>query len=311
MQELLYFLGVVVVLVAPFFAFYKMYKRIIECKKRKLYAYIVSFVFSVPTIMAALSTLLLIVPEQSIENSNSVYTNLVFAVVPVGLYFFIYFLHSKKEYIVCVDSHEAGPIPPLIEEEPSKRKKILIGYNDEYNNLTIREIDVIAVYTDRFDAYCYLRKAKRTFLIDGVLSSITDVQSCLSIDKWKWFESIGGHRPSSVGASTTSNDMRVVDDEINSLPDTQNDPCIENSLASDKPSLAGSEILFTGFKSDMRLCLEDAARACGMVVRTKVTKNLSYLVCGPKDAPAKRLEAINMGASVVYGTDGFRSLLVK
>ena len=308
MRDILLLAGITFSVITPLFAFSKMYKRIIGCQKRKIYAQIVSFIFSMPTLIAALSVLSILDSDYSNENNAALCGQIMFIVIIVGMYFFIYFLHSKKEYIVCVDSDQAS-LSPSVEEQFGSRKNFLIGYNDADNILTIRKIEVIAVSQDCFDAYCHLRKAKRTFLIKNVLDSITDVQTCLSIDKWEWFESIGGHKPYSIGVSNKSSDLRVINDEVNSLPDNKSEACSESDLASDKSFLVGSEILFTGFKSDMRLCLEDSARACGMIVRTKVTKNLSYLVCGPKDAPAKRLEAINVGASIVYGEDEFRDLV--
>ena len=309
MNDFFVLLEFVFVIIIPFFAFYKMYKRIMESKREKVYAWIVSLLFSAPTFIAAVSATCILDLSYSNENYVALCGCLMFVLVIMGLYFLVYFLHKGKEYTVSLNNDQASVSPSFIEEQSNNRKNFLIGYNDENNNLTIREIQVVAVFQDRFDAYCYLRKSKRTFLIESVLDSVTDIQACLSIEKWEWFESIGGHKPYSIGASNKSSDLRVINDEVNSLPDNKSEACIESDLASDKSFLVGSEILFTGFKSDMRLCLEDSARACGMIVRTKVTKNLGYLVCGPKDAPAKRLEAINVEASIVYGEDEFRDLV--
>ena len=306
MKGFFVFLGVILALSIPFFAFYKMYNRIMACKRSKVYTWIVSFAFSMPTLIASLSLLCILGIDHSNEKYNILCAQLIIDAVIIGVYLFIYYLHSKKEYIVCVDDNQDSSLSPVEERISSESGIILIGYNDKYGNLTIRAIEVLAVYQDHFDAYCHLQKTQRKFSIEGVLSSVTDTQTCLSMDKWEWFESIGGHRPSSMGAATKSSGLHVVESEINTQPDTKNDLCSENSA---NLRLAGSEILFTGFTAEMRVCLEDAARACGMVVRTKVTKNLSYLVCGPKDAPAKRLEAINVGASIIYGKDEFRDLV--
>lgn len=306
MKDFFLFLGFILALIIPFFAFYKMYHRIMECKRSKIYAWIVSLAFSMPTVIVSLSLLFILGLDHLYEEHDVLYVQLIINVIIIGVYVFVYFLHNKKEYIVCIDSNQDNSLSPLEEKTSSGDKKILIGYNDKSGNLTIRAVEVLAVHHDHFDAYCHLRKAQRTFSMEGVLSSVTDTQTCLSMDKWEWFESIGGYRPSSMGAATKSSDLHAVEGEIDTPPDTKNDPCSESSA---KLRLAGSDILFTGFTADMRVCLEDAARACGMVVRTKVTKNLSYLVCGPKDAPAKRLEAINVGASIIYGKDEFRDLV--
>ena len=43
---------------------------------------------------------------------------------------------------------------------------------DSGKALTERTVDVIAVEGNRFTAYCRLRRQKRTFKLDGVLSAV-------------------------------------------------------------------------------------------------------------------------------------------
>lgn len=46
--------------------------------------------------------------------------------------------------------------------------------------LTKRRIQILAVYENSFNAYCFLRRGKRTFKIDRVLS----VQRVVSRESW-------------------------------------------------------------------------------------------------------------------------------
>ena len=43
---------------------------------------------------------------------------------------------------------------------------------DSGKGLTERTVDVISLEGDRFTAYCRLRKGRRTFKLDGVLSAV-------------------------------------------------------------------------------------------------------------------------------------------
>ena len=278
-------------------------------------------------------------------------------------------------------------------------------YKDANGYVQLRQVKNVVISDDRFDAFCKLRMATRTFVLERIQGDVTDLQTGECINKRIWFERMGGE--SFIDYSLISDDefdsdcgadfqikprsSFFSDDEYNeyikNLPereligkriyftgfssddrhflnnmavaekmivcssvDSNVDYCVIGSTNTPRRKksffeakklgipvfdcgahffhqatiptqiksnaedheinyLNGEEILFTGFKYDVRSYLEDSARACGMIVRTKVTKNLSYLVCGPKDAPAKRLEAINVGASIVYGEDEFRDLI--
>lgn len=59
------------------------------------------------------------------------------------------------------------------------------------------------------------------------------------------------------------------------------------------------EILFTGFKTDIRQELEDEAESEGMVVRKSLTKNLDFLCAGPNAGPRKLSEAKGKGVTVM------------
>lgn len=59
------------------------------------------------------------------------------------------------------------------------------------------------------------------------------------------------------------------------------------------------EILFTGFKTDIRQELEKEAELEGMVVRKSLTKNLDFLCAGPNAGPRKLSEAKGKGVTVM------------
>lgn len=291
------------------------------------------------------------------------------------------------------------------ESKESSYEAFEFTYEDANGNISLRQVENITLLGDRFDGFCKLRMAKRTFVVDRIIGCVIDLQTGEYLDKMVWLRKMGAEPNLTHDLPNTNieNTKYVADfilktrtdffsdseynSYIKSLPkmelsekrvhftgfkledrrklealantegmivshsvNNELDYCVvgvadtpkkkksfleakrlgipifdseiflfrqapppfqsENySEEGNTPYLIGSDILFTGFKRDTRLKLEDSARACGMVVRTKVTKNLSYLVCGPRDAPAKRLEAIGVGASILYGEDEFRSLI--
>lgn len=310
MEDLIFLLRFLLLLGSPCLAFYKLYKFSRLSKKGVIYSLIASFFFSV-FIMADVVYLLNLLGFLSSSEEDKTADNIM------GLFFSSFFAfliyascgmkgkkHRKAENI----SEEECASPCNVYDENDDY--IVIKYRDAVGNVSARKIKVLKVYSDRVDAYCCLREQERTFIIDRIIDDIIDIQTGEVINKWEWFDRIGGQKPLSVSSATKFGITSMANVESEELLESEKDSDIEHGLISDKSRLIGSEILFTGFTRDIRLCLEDAARASGMVVRTKVTKNLNYLVCGSNDAPTKRLEAINVGASIVYGEEGFRSLLV-
>lgn len=64
------------------------------------------------------------------------------------------------------------------------------------------------------------------------------------------------------------------------------------------------EICFTGFDVPERPYLEALATECKMLVRTRVTKNLDFLVTGDEPGPVKLKEATDKGV-IILDTEGF------
>lgn len=69
------------------------------------------------------------------------------------------------------------------------------------------------------------------------------------------------------------------------------------------------EVCFTGFDAERKNLLEGIANGAGMKVRTKVTKNLDFLVCSAEEkSPSKINKAKSQGAYVL-DEEGFRALI--
>lgn len=69
------------------------------------------------------------------------------------------------------------------------------------------------------------------------------------------------------------------------------------------------EVCFTGFDSERKKMLEGIASGAGMKVRTKVTKNLDFLVCSAEEkSPSKVNKAKSQGAYIL-DEEGFSALI--
>lgn len=69
-----------------------------------------------------------------------------------------------------------------------------------------------------------------------------------------------------------------------------------------------SEVCFTGFKEDDKMRLSELAKKSSMFVRTSVTSNLEFLVCGFRAGKAKIQKARHQGV-IVLTESQFMALL--
>lgn len=70
------------------------------------------------------------------------------------------------------------------------------------------------------------------------------------------------------------------------------------------------EICFTGFPEDVRLTMEETARAAGMRVRTNVAKHLTLLCVGSAPGPVKLKAAMNGRVPLICGAR-FKELTIN
>jgi hypothetical protein len=72
-----------------------------------------------------------------------------------------------------------------------------------------------------------------------------------------------------------------------------------------------SELCFTGQTKADKIRYKKLAETAGFIVRSGVTKNLDYLVCGKNAGKAKVPKAIEQGVTLIYGEEEFMQLLGK
>lgn len=84
-------------------------------------------------------------------------------------------------------------------------------------------------------------------------------------------------------------------------------PELSEAIIEQQPAADQMEICFTGFDSGRKKLLEGVANGAGMKVRTKVTKNLDFLVCGDEGAgPSKVKQAKNQSVNILDEEGFFR-----
>lgn len=171
--------------------------------------------------------------------------------------------------------------PYLLNSENSEKKRksskiIEFTYTNAQGETSEREVKVDYVDDTYIEGYCYSAQGTRTFRLDRIDGMIWQNNECFFVDEWLGKQGIRKKQSSRI-----------------------------------KPTKQKShklEICFTGFKRDEKLKLELLAEKNGFKVRTAVSKNLDFLVCGVNAGPSKIAQALERGIPY-FSEDEFIAML--
>lgn len=151
-------------------------------------------------------------------------------------------------------------------------------YEDGSGNITYRTVDIYFVDGKYIEGYCHDRKEPRTFKLERILGDINLGDSSFSVDDWLELQPYSIKKFNSQKNQTTPTKRKAVQ---------------KNKL----------EISFTGFKKENKARLEAMAIKNNLVVRTAISKNLDFLVCGDNAGASKKLKAVERGAKCISEND--------
>ena len=158
----------------------------------------------------------------------------------------------------------------------SRKNVIEFTYTNAQGETSEREVRVDSVDEIYIEGFCYTAGDTRTFRLDRVEGMIWQNNECFFVDEWLGKQGIRKKQSSPI-----------------------------------KPTKQKShklEICFTGFKRDEKLKLELLAEKNGFKVRTAVSKNLDFLVCGANAGPSKIAQAFERGIPY-FSEDDFMAML--
>lgn len=144
---------------------------------------------------------------------------------------------------------------------------LLFAYEDTQGNISSRAITNWKTSETYVRGFCLEKQATRTFKIDRII----DVYD----------------------------DTGLFDEAYQPTPP----PTVDTATPSKKKG--APEILFTGFDAKSRRTLEATAKAAGFTVRKTVTKNLDFLVTGPRPSQTKLGAASAKSGCSVLDKEGF------
>ena len=171
--------------------------------------------------------------------------------------------------------------PYLLNSENSEKKRksskiIEFTYTNAQGETSEREVKVDYVDDTYIEGYCYSAQGTRTFRLDRIDGMIWQNNECFFVDEWLGKQGIR-KKQSSLIKPTKQKSHKL-------------------------------EICFTGFKRDEKLKLELLAEKNGFKVRTAVSKNLDFLVCGVNAGPSKIAQALERGIPY-FSEDEFMAML--
>lgn len=171
--------------------------------------------------------------------------------------------------------------PYLLNSENSEKKRksskiIEFTYTNAQGETSEREVKVDYVDDTYIEGYCYSAKETRTFRLDRIDGMIWQNNECFFVDDWLGKQGIR-KKQSSLIKPTKQKSHKL-------------------------------EICFTGFKRDEKLKLELLAEKNGFKVRTAVSKNLDFLVCGVNAGSSKIAQALERGIPY-FSEDEFMAML--
>lgn len=151
-----------------------------------------------------------------------------------------------------------------------------IIYRNAFNEVSVRELEVVHEDTQYIDAYCAISRSLKTFRKDRILENLVSFDESEALKKVAHYQ-----------AKYTISQHISYERWMNREGKT--------------------EICFTGFKSKEKAELTQHATDNGFFVRTGVSSGLSFLVCGETAGPSKMKEARIQGAFLL-GTDAYYRL---
>lgn len=159
--------------------------------------------------------------------------------------------------------------------ERKRLARIEFSYIDAEGEFSHRSVNVFAVDARRFEGYCHVAHATRTFLVERVQGDVVDLDTGEVLAPASWAKSLkkqtGGGAFVAVPAKS---------------------PVIE------KPARRPA-VHFTGFSADEKDELEAMADAAGFYVARSVVKDLAVLVTGDRASRKKIEDAEDIGAEVI------------
>ena len=163
-----------------------------------------------------------------------------------------------------------------LETKRKSSKIIEFTYTNAQGETSEREVKVDYVDDTYIEGYCYSAQGTRTFRLDRIDGMIWQNNECFFVDEWLGKQDIR-KKQSSLIKPTKQKSHKL-------------------------------EICFTGFKRDEKLKLELLAEKNGFKVRTAVSKNLDFLVCGVNAGPSKIAQALERGIPY-FSEDEFMAML--
>ena len=132
--------------------------------------------------------------------------------------------------------------------------------------------------------FCHQAWQVRTFRIDRIIDTITDLETGEIVKAEEWFKRISD--------DPVLNTL-VVKKEKSQSPPIRKKPTFSRSVQT------GKGVLFTGFKAAERAELEAMVPQVGWHVRKSVSPTVDIVVAGYNAGPKKVQEAIDLGIPIV------------
>lgn len=133
--------------------------------------------------------------------------------------------------------------------------------------------------------FCHQAWQVRTFRIDRIIDTITDMETGEIVKAEEWFKRISD--------DPALNTLIVKKEKSQSSQSLRKKPTFSRSVQT------GKGVLFTGFKADERAELEAMVPQVGWHVRKSVSPTVDIVVAGYNAGPKKVQEAIDLGIPVV------------
>lgn len=132
--------------------------------------------------------------------------------------------------------------------------------------------------------FCHQAWQIRTFRIDRIIDTITDLETGEIVKAEEWFKRI---------SDDPALNTLIVKKEKSQSPPIRKKPTFPRSVQT------GKGVLFTGFKAAERAELEAMVPQVGWHVRKSVSPTVDIVVAGYNAGPKKVQEAIDLGIPVV------------
>ena len=143
------------------------------------------------------------------------------------------------------------------------------------------------------NGFCHSAWARRTFRMDRIIGTITEMETGEILSVPDWLERFIGVHPDDADLETLEKQSRYVKKRT---VHESNETWRQNFS---RPVQPGKGVLFTGFKAAERAELEAMVPQVGWHVRKSVSPTVDIVVAGYNAGPKKVQEAIDLGISIV------------